>query len=158
MTLGMCFEVDACECECHGQVMVMMAAHQGGSADPLLLQPTSSETLEGRSATFDVQGLGLCFPVFTFLGAILIFPDLNCYTISCYVSKIKKFVPSREVPPLGGLFFFFFDVIFDFFVFFLFFDFSRFFFHVFFLFFVVACVSFHFLLFFFLRYIRAGRA
>ena len=53
--------------------MVMMAAHQGGSADPLLLQPTSTKTPEGRSATLDVQGFGLSFPFFSFLGAFLIF-------------------------------------------------------------------------------------
>ena len=44
-----------------------------------------------------------CF-FFSFLGAFFDFFDLNCYTISCYVSKIEKFVPSREVPLLGGLF------------------------------------------------------
>ena len=53
--------------------MVMMAAHQGGSADPLLLQPTSSKTPEGRSETLDVQVSGYVFLFFSFLGAFLIF-------------------------------------------------------------------------------------
>ena len=62
------------------------------------------------------------FSCFLLFGCIFDFFDLNCYTISCYVSKIKKFVPSREVPPLGGLFssFLMLFLIFDCFFFFFF--------------------------------------
>ena len=49
---------------------------------PLDLTEATSETLEGRSATFGVQGLVFCFSKFS---------GLNCCTISCNISPQKIF-------------------------------------------------------------------
>ena len=77
----------------------------------------TSETPEGRSATFGVQGFVFffhpffCFSFFfSFLGCSNsdFFFCLNCCTISCdFFSKKKKQIFEPSQVPLGGLFFFF---------------------------------------------------
>ena len=77
-------------------------ANQSHQIFPLKKKKTS-ETLEGRSATFRVQGS--VFLVFHDFVVFLSFIDLICCTISCDISIYKNLEQSRREVRVGGSFF-----------------------------------------------------
>ena len=114
---------------------------------------TTNKTLQGRSATFRVQGSGFFFFFFTRVLKIFFF-DLNCCTISSNFSSHKiNFLSRLGAYTLEASFFFLlgFFLFFEFFIFFIwdfFFYFHRFFYLRFFSFFLV----------FFKCYLHSGRS